>query len=78
MWLEETEGKRVNVERTDQLLDTGARSIAVACPYCRIMLDDGLRDEDLNRARGADDEGDLTETRRIVDVAQLVAERIKE
>lgn len=78
MWIEESEGRRVNVERTDQLLDTGARSIAVACPYCRIMLDDGLRDEDLNKARGAGEEGDLTETRRVVDVAQLVAERIKE
>lgn len=78
MWLEESEGRRINVERTDQLIDTGARTIAVACPYCRVMIDDGLKDEELNRLRRGGDGKDLDETHRVVDVAQLVADLIEE
>jgi Fe-S oxidoreductase len=51
MWLEEKIGKRVNLERTDEALATGADVISTACPYCMIMLDDAVkerqRDEDV-------------------------------
>ncbi|MGA7835122.1 MAG: (Fe-S)-binding protein [Acidimicrobiales bacterium] len=43
MWMEETIGKRVNVERTDEALATGADIISTACPFCMIMLDDAVK-----------------------------------
>jgi Fe-S oxidoreductase len=42
MWMEERAGKRINVERTDQALGTGAEVIAASCPYCPIMLGDAV------------------------------------
>ncbi|MCE2901205.1 MAG: (Fe-S)-binding protein [Gemmatimonadaceae bacterium] len=42
MWMEENVGKRVNVERTEDLLATGADQIAVACPFCMTMINDGV------------------------------------
>ena len=44
MWLEERIGKRVNLERTDEALETGADVISTACPYCLIMLDDAVKE----------------------------------
>ena len=43
MWLEENIGTRVNVERTNEALATGADVISTACPFCMIMLDDAVR-----------------------------------
>jgi Fe-S oxidoreductase len=65
IFLEETVGKRVNVERTEQALATGARTIAVGCPFCMTMITDGTK------AKGVD------ETVRVRDLAELVAERLK-
>jgi Fe-S oxidoreductase len=42
MFMEERVGKRINVERTDELLATGADALAVACPFCMTMIRDGL------------------------------------
>jgi Fe-S oxidoreductase len=43
MWMEETIGKRVNMERTQEALGTGADIISTACPFCMIMLDDAVK-----------------------------------
>jgi Fe-S oxidoreductase/nitrate reductase gamma subunit len=45
MWMEEHVGKQINVERSQELLATGASRIATACPYCYIMIDDGVKGE---------------------------------
>jgi Fe-S oxidoreductase len=41
--MEETIGKRVNMERTQEALGTGADIISTACPFCMIMLDDAVK-----------------------------------
>jgi Fe-S oxidoreductase len=56
--MEEHLGKRINSERTDEAVSTGADTMGVACPYCLIMLDDGAK------AKG----GQL----QVLDVAQIV------
>jgi len=43
MFLEETAGKRVNIERTEELLSTGTKTIAVNCPFCMTMISDGVK-----------------------------------
>ena len=43
MWMEETIGTKVNDERSQELLETGATRIATACPFCYIMIDDGVK-----------------------------------
>ncbi|WP_421118197.1 heterodisulfide reductase-related iron-sulfur binding cluster [Aquihabitans daechungensis] len=43
MWMEETIGTKVNDARSEQLLDTGAERVATACPFCYIMIDDGVK-----------------------------------
>ncbi|HEX8803697.1 MAG TPA: heterodisulfide reductase-related iron-sulfur binding cluster [Acidimicrobiales bacterium] len=43
MWMEETTGKKVNDERSQELIATGASRIATACPFCYIMIDDGTK-----------------------------------
>jgi Fe-S oxidoreductase len=61
MWMEERAGK-INEERARQAAETGAETLAVACPFCTVMLDDGVRQR-----------GDEL---RVVDVSTLLAESI--
>jgi Fe-S oxidoreductase len=61
MWMEERAGA-INEERVREAAETGAETLAVACPYCTIMLDDGVR------SSGRD--------LRVADVATLLAESI--
>jgi Fe-S oxidoreductase/nitrate reductase gamma subunit len=43
MWMEESIGKKVNDERAQEAISTGASRVATACPFCYIMLDDGVK-----------------------------------
>ncbi|HTT87848.1 MAG TPA: (Fe-S)-binding protein [Acidimicrobiales bacterium] len=65
MWMEEHLGKRVNVERTDEALGTGADVVSTACPYCLIMLDDAVR--------AAAREDDV----KVLDLSQVVEASLK-
>jgi Fe-S oxidoreductase len=67
MWMEERIGKRVNVERTDEALGTGADIIATSCPYCLIMLDDAVNQR---RSEGK------AEGVKVIDIAQVLADSI--
>lgn len=64
MWLEETEGKRVNVDRTQEAIATGAKTIATACPFCMTMMEDGVKAESK--------EGQI----QVRDLAEVVAESL--
>ncbi|OYD60855.1 (Fe-S)-binding protein [Rhodococcus sp. OK302] len=63
MWMEENIGKRINVDRVDEALSTNPKKIATGCPFCRVMLTDGLT------ARQEEGKGEGVE---VVDVAQLM------
>ena len=43
-WMEEHTGKKVNIERAEEALETGAGEVAVSCPYCFVMIDDGVKE----------------------------------
>ncbi|MBB2769483.1 UNVERIFIED_ORG: Fe-S oxidoreductase [Mycolicibacterium obuense] len=62
MWMEEHIGKRVNVERTEEAMDT-ASTIATGCPFCRVMITDGVDDVAATRN---------VEKAEVLDVAQLL------
>ena len=66
MWLEENIGTRVNMDRTDEAIGTGADVVSTACPYCMIMLDDAVR------ANAKEDDV------RVLDLSQLLEESMGE
>ena len=43
-WFEEDAGKKVNIERTEEAVGTGADIIATGCPFCYVMIDDGVKE----------------------------------
>ncbi|MDN5856453.1 MAG: (Fe-S)-binding protein, partial [Actinomycetia bacterium] len=69
MWMEEKLGERINVNRTTEAIETGADQIAVGCPFCRVMLSDGLT---LKQS-----EGEAREEVEVLDVAQMLLESVK-
>ncbi len=67
MWMEEQNQNRVNVKRTLQLVDTGARTVASACPFCMTMLTDGLKSQSLEDRIKQMDVAELLEQSCIVE-----------
>ena len=63
MWMEESIGKRVNMERTDEALSTGADVVVTACPYCLIMIDDAVK------ANQKEDEVKVMDLSQVVEVS---------
>ncbi|WP_380163712.1 (Fe-S)-binding protein [Jannaschia sp. R86511] len=68
MWMEEKLGTRINVNRTEEAVATGAGAIAVGCPFCRVMMSDGLT--------SLQGEQKAPETTEVLDVAQLLLEAV--
>ena len=63
MWMEEKLGTRINLSRGDEAIATGAQEIAVACPFCRVMVTDGVTSR----------ESDV----QVLDVAQALLRSVK-
>lgn len=69
MWMEEKIGSRINVNRATEAVETGADAIAIGCPFCRVMLSDGLTElqgKQLAREEVA-----------VVDVAQMLLAAVR-
>jgi Fe-S oxidoreductase/nitrate reductase gamma subunit len=64
MWLEEHLGERINRKRTAEALSLNPNTIATACPFCLIMLDDGIKDKGVE------------ETVKTLDIAEMVAKSL--
>ena len=65
MFMEETVGTKVNDARSEQLIDTGASRVATACPFCYIMIDDGVK------GLGKDEQV------QVADIAQHILEAVE-
>ena len=63
MWMEEDPKKRVCSVRAKEALATGARTVAVGCPFCLTMLTDGVAAQ--------------SESAQVLDVAEILAARLK-
>jgi Fe-S oxidoreductase/nitrate reductase gamma subunit len=62
MWMEEKIGKKINIERTEELLSKNPDLIAIACPFCNIMISDGVNRKNANV--------------NVVDIAVIVSENL--
>ncbi|NHN56732.1 (Fe-S)-binding protein [Calidifontibacter sp. DB0510] len=69
MWMEEKLGTRINLDRTSEAVATGADRIAIGCPFCRVMLSDGLT------AQQSD--GDARPEVEVVDVANMLLAAVR-
>ena len=66
MWMEEHEGKRINVERTEEALSTHPDVIGTACPFCMTMMNDGVK---------AKEAGDQVQVK---DIAEILLDAVEE
>jgi Fe-S oxidoreductase len=64
MWMEEKIGTRININRVEEAINTGAAELAVACPFCRVMTSDGMNAKE--------------STIEVLDVAQVLLRSVKE
>ncbi|OFT71744.1 Fe-S oxidoreductase [Corynebacterium sp. HMSC14B06] len=67
MWMEETIGQRINVNRTEEAVGTGAEAIAIGCPFCKTMMNDGVNNVI------EDDE----KKPEVLDIAQMLRDSVK-
>jgi Fe-S oxidoreductase len=65
MWMEEHTGKKINDERAQEAIATGASRVAVACPFCYVMFDDGVK------GAGKDEEV------KVQDLAEIILEALE-
>ncbi len=65
MWMEETQGKRINIERTEEALSTEANTIASACPFCMTMMTDGVKTKE------------RTDDVKVKDIAEILLEVVR-
>ncbi len=63
MWMEEKLGTRINLNRVDEAIGTGAQELAVACPFCRVMTTDGMSSRE--------------SAMEVLDVAQVLLRSVK-
>ncbi|MEO8844697.1 MAG: (Fe-S)-binding protein [Kofleriaceae bacterium] len=64
MFMEEHEGQRVNENRTNEIIEAQVDAVAVACPFCNIMLTDGMKT------------ANVEDKIQVLDIAELVARSI--
>jgi len=64
MWLHENIGQKINVVRAEEMAKTGIDLIGTACPYCLVMLDDGVKSLELEKAP------------KVADIIDIVAESL--
>ena len=65
-WMEEKIGTRINIHRIEEAMNSGAKNIASACPFCLTMLSDGLKDKGKEETIGS------------LDIAEIVAQALSE
>lgn len=65
MWMEEPVEKRVNLNRSEEIVKSGANMVGVACPFCKTMLADGMKH--------FDKEDDI----QVKDIAEIVADSLE-
>ncbi len=63
MWMEENPQQRLNLNRVREALSKKPDTIAVSCPYCMTMFEDGLKNEKANEVQ-------------VADIAEILASRI--
>ena len=68
MWMEETAGKRINIERIEEALEQDPDIVSTGCPYCMIMLDDAVKDKVQKK--------EASENVQVLDVAQILARSV--
>jgi len=65
MWMEENEGERINIARTKMAVEAGADTVCTACPFCRSMLSDGVKNLE-------------KENIKVVDISHVVLSAMKD
>ena len=63
MWMEETKGERININRAKEAIATKATTVATACPFCMTMIGDGIQSQGASVA--------------VKDIAEVIAENLQ-